>query len=121
MAAAARLGPYGWLPQVFQSELLYRFSDPLFFLPLSILVIAVGWRYRARKRSLYLGIPMLGILPVVFNGAVYYYRELLSNLGDWAVITLGFLPAIYLFAGTIIFLFLASLIILASQHGEAAR
>jgi lipopolysaccharide export LptBFGC system permease protein LptF len=116
LAAANKMGNSGYLPQVFQAEMLYRFSDPLFFLPMAILAIVIGWRQRSLKKSLALGIPMLVVLPIVFNGLVFYYRLLLSNLGIVAVVALGFTTAIYLFVIGIVLFFILSLIILAAQH-----
>ncbi|GHV91148.1 hypothetical protein AGMMS50268_16510 [Spirochaetia bacterium] len=47
--AAKNLGPYGYIPQVFESEAIYRLCEPLIFLPVAILVIVIGWRFRAKK------------------------------------------------------------------------
>ena len=116
LAAVSLVGQYGYLPQVFQAELLYRFSDPLFFLPIVIFTLVIGWRFRASKKFPYLGIPMLFLLPVVFNGIVYYYRLLLNNMGIWAVLNIGFTAALYLFPALIVLVFILAMVILASQH-----
>jgi hypothetical protein len=114
--AAETLGSCGYLPQVFEAELLERFIRPLLLLPLGILVIAIGWQYRALKRPRYMGIPMLGILPVVFKGLIHFCRDVLDNLGIWAVVTFGFTIAAILFATAIVISLVLSLIILASRH-----
>jgi len=49
--AADNLSSCGYLPQVFEAELLERFIRPLFLLPLGIFAIAFGWRSRQRRDS----------------------------------------------------------------------
>ena len=115
--AAENLGDCGYLPQVFEAELLERFVKPLFLLPLGIFAIGLGWQYRALKRPRYIVIPMLGILPLIFNGAVNFSRSWLNNLGIWAVVSFGFTTAAILFAVGIVILLVLSLIMLASKHG----
>jgi len=115
--AARNLGNAGYQSQVFEAELLRRFIEPLFLLPLGIFAIVIGWRYRALKRARYMAIPMLGILPVVFNGVEYFCRGWLNNLGIWAVVSLGFTTAALVFGIGILVLFVLSLILLAAQHG----
>jgi hypothetical protein len=112
---AQSLGFCGYLPQVFEAELLERFIRPLFLLPLGILVIAFGWQFRALKRPRYMAIPMLGILPVVFNGSVHFSRSWLHDLGIWAVVSFGFNSAAIFFGAGILVLLILSLIILAAK------
>jgi hypothetical protein len=114
--AAKDLAPCGYLPEVFESELLQRFIKPLFLLPLGIFAVAIGWRYRTVKRARYIAIPMLGILPVVFNGAIYFGRGWLGDLGILAVVSFGFNTAAIIFGAGIMLLFVISLIMLAAQH-----
>jgi len=108
---------YGYLPQIFQAELINRFADPVLFLPLLILVLAMAWRFRAMKKPRYIWFPMLGILPVVFNGLFNFVINCFNNIAVWAVVSLGFSAAIIAFAAGALILFLLSLIILAAQHG----
>jgi len=112
---ADNLGSCGYLPQVFEAELLERFIRPLFLLPLGILVVAFGWRLRALKRPRYMAVPMLGILPIVFNGSVHFSRSWLHDLGIWAVVSFGFNNAAIFFGAGILVLFIFSLIILAAK------
>jgi hypothetical protein len=114
--AAKNLAACGYLPEVFESELLQRFIKPLFLLPLGIFAIALGWRYRTLKRARYMAIPMLGILPVVFNGAVYFGRSWLDDLGILAVVSFGFTTTAIFFGVGIVVLFVVSLIMLAANH-----
>ncbi|GHV67987.1 hypothetical protein AGMMS49928_06310 [Spirochaetia bacterium] len=117
LEAEKRLGDFGFVPQVFQAEIIYRFCEPVFFLPITILIILLGWRFRAKTKPRYSGGPMLLILPVVFYGMVHIYRSCLNNLAIWSVVSFGYIPSLILFvSGTIIF-FVLSLILLSSQHG----
>ncbi|MCL2130720.1 MAG: hypothetical protein FWH35_10270 [Treponema sp.] len=115
--AAIGLVNCGYQSQVFEAELIRRFVEPLFLLPLGIFAIVLGWRYRALKRARYIAIPMLGILPVVFNGVVHFCRGWLNNLGIWAVVSVGFINSAIFFGIGIIVLLVLSLITLAAQHG----
>ena len=117
MKAADGLEPYGYQPQVFEAELIRRFADTILILPLGIFAIVIGWRYRALKRPRYMAIPMLGILPMVFNGFIHFCRGWMSDLGILAVVSLGFTAAALAFAVGIFILFVLSLIVLAAQHG----
>jgi len=115
-AAAVNLAACGYLPEVFEAELLQRFVKPLFLLPLGILAVALGWRYRAVKRARFIAIPMLAVLPVVFNGAVYFGRGWLNDLGILSIITFGFNTTAIIFGAGIVVLFIFSLILLAANH-----
>jgi hypothetical protein len=115
--AAKSLETYGYIPQVFLSEIIYRLSEPLFLLPAAILAIIIGWRFRPLKRPRYAMTPMLFVLPLVFNGLVYFYRYILNILGIWTVLSLGFSAALLIYAAGAGILFVLSLVLLASQRG----
>jgi hypothetical protein len=115
--AAKNLKASGYLPAVFEAELLQRFVKPMFLLPLSILAIAFGWQYRALKRPRYMRIPMLAVLPVVFYGAEQFSRSVLNELGIWAVVSVGFSAAALFFGIGFAVLLVLSLIVLASKRG----
>jgi hypothetical protein len=109
---------YGYIPQVFQAEIIRRIAEPVILLPMTILAIVIGWRFRAKKAPKYLGFPMLLIIPLVFNGVVHLIRGLTGILGLWLLLSRGFSFAITVFvAGSALF-FILSLIILAFQRGE---
>ena len=116
-SAAKIIGAVGYVPQVFEAEILNRFGAVLFFLPMAIIAIIIGWRYRAKSRARYLFIPLLPILPIVFNGLTYLYRAVLNTLGIWLVLALGFSAALGVFIAVIAVSFIVSLIVLAAQHG----
>jgi lipopolysaccharide export LptBFGC system permease protein LptF len=115
--ASKKLAPAGYIPQVFEAELLNRISFPLFFLPMMIFSIIIGWRFRAKKRPRSIFIPMLPVMPLIFYGLTLLYRNLLNSLGIWAVISLGFPFALGIFIAGIAVIFVLSLIFLAAQRG----
>jgi hypothetical protein len=115
--SSKKLEPYGYIPQVFQSEIIYRLSEPLFLLPMAILAIIIGWRFRALKRPRYALVPMFFVLPLVFNGVVYFYRYILNILGIWTVLSLGFSAALLIYTAGAGILFVLSLVLLAVQRG----
>jgi hypothetical protein len=117
LVAEQKLGAYGHVPQVFQAEIIYRVSEPAFFLPMSILSIIIGWRYRARRRPRYTSYLMLALLPLVFNGIVHLYRSYLNTLAIWLVISFGFPQALLLFGVGIFVIFVLMFVGLAAQHG----
>jgi hypothetical protein len=114
--SSKNLEPYGYIPQVFQTELIYRLSEPLFLLPMAVLAIIIGWHFRSLKRSRYAVLPMLFVLPLVFNGAVYFYRHILNILGIWTVLSLGFSAALLIYTAAAGILFVLSLVLLAVQR-----
>jgi len=114
--ASRTLSSLGYVPEIFQAEILNRLGSALFFLPMAIFMIIVGWRYRTRVKPRYLFILMLPILPVVFNGFVYLYRSLFNTLGIWLVLSVGFTTALILYIVTLVIFLFISLISLAAQH-----
>jgi hypothetical protein len=116
-SASKIIGEEGYIPQVFEAEILNRLGAALFFLPMTIAAIIIGWRYRARRRPRYLFVVMLPVLPLVFAGFVHLYRSVLNMLGITLIIGLGFSAALAIFIAAMAALFVLSLIILAAQHG----
>jgi hypothetical protein len=117
LAMAEDSGNYGRIPQVYQAEIVRRIAEPLALLPLSILAIIIGWRFRAVSKPKFLGFPMLGIIPLVFSGAAQLVRWLFGVLAPALLLSLGYAPAIGIFIGGSLILFIVSLIGLAAQHG----
>jgi hypothetical protein len=112
-----RLGSRGHIPELFQAEALRRLSAPLIFLPFAIGAIIIGWRLRALRRPRYTGIPMLGIIPVVFSVLAFAVRSVVQDLGSLLVLTLPFSLALGIFIAGALVSFIITLIILAGQHG----
>jgi hypothetical protein len=117
LRVSQQFSAYGFIPETFRAEILYRFSDVAVFLSLAILGIVLGWRFRSQITIKLLWVPMLGILPVIVNGVVQLYRIILSNVSILVVVSLGYFTAIIVFVIITISLLILSLITLASQHG----
>jgi len=116
-AAAKIAGGTGYIPQVYESEILGRLGKCLFFLPMSIIAIIIGWRFRSKNRPRYLFVPMLPVLPLVFNGLAQAYSSGISVIATTLVLAVGFSMALTIFIICLVVTFLLSLILLASQHG----
>ncbi|MDR2597786.1 MAG: hypothetical protein LBC76_10775 [Treponema sp.] len=114
--AAVKFGNAGYVYQIFQAEILNRLSSTLFFLPMAILVIVLGWRYRIKSKSRYIFVIMLPVLPVVFHGLVFLYRSVFNTAGIWLILTVGFVPALIVFIAVMALILFISLITLAAQH-----
>ena len=107
----------GYIPQVFEAEILNRLGASLFFLPMSVVAILIGWRFRARRRSHYLFVLLLPVLPLVFNGLVHLCKTGLGIIGTSLILAVGFSAALTLFIIILALSFLLSLISLAAQQG----
>ncbi|MDR1250312.1 MAG: hypothetical protein LBK63_13555 [Treponema sp.] len=117
LAMSRDFGNYGYIPQVFQAEIIRRIFGPMTLLPFSILIIIIGWRFRAKTRPKFLGFTMLALIPLVFNGGIQLIRRVFSILGLGLLLYLGYSPAIAVVIGGSLLLFILALICLASQHG----
>jgi hypothetical protein len=110
-------GNYGYIPQVFQAEIIRRISVPLTLLPLSILAIVTGWRFRAQTKPGFLAYPMLALIPLVFNGAAQLIQGFFNMLGLALLLSAGFSLAVGVIIGGYLIFFILTMIILAAQHG----
>ena len=108
-------GNAGYVPEVFQAEILNRFGA-MFFLPMAIFVIMLGWRFRPKGKQRYFFVLLFPVLPVVFYWVVLLYRFILNNLGILLTISVGFTAAAVVFAILFCASFLGSLIMLAAQR-----
>jgi len=114
--ASRKVENLGYVSQIFQAEILNRLGSALFFLPMAIFVIILGWRYRAKKKPRYLFVLLLPILPIVFHGFVFMYRSVINICGIWLVLSFGFTIALIVLIASLGVLLFLSLIILAAQH-----
>jgi hypothetical protein len=115
-AAAQRLPDYGFIPEIFFVLELRSITEPLLLLPLSIFAIILGWRYRVQTRRIrYVFVPMLVVLPAVFNTLVHLFRHLSNSFAVWAVLSFGLPVAIALSIGIAAALFIIAVIALAFQ------
>jgi hypothetical protein len=115
-AAEQNLGAYGYIPELFRAQVITRIAEPLFFLPLFILILVAAWRFRPRKQPRYLAIPMLVIMPVVFFAWTTMYRSLIDALGIGMALTLSFTASMLILGIAVSVFFFLSLIILVSQR-----
>jgi hypothetical protein len=115
-AGSRSLSPYGYIPQVFEAEIIYRLCEPLFFLPMAVIIIIIGWRFRALAHAHYVFVPMLFILPLVFYELLYFYRHILNILGIYSVLNLGFSLTLIIYCISAGILFVLSLVAFSSQH-----
>ena len=108
---------FGYLKESFRAEIFRRLGNAVFFLPMAVLALILGWRYRARKKPRYVYVPMLVLLPVVFYGAVHFYRNIINNLSVWLSLSMGLQAALVCLCAGAFVLFILALILLAAQHG----
>jgi hypothetical protein len=116
-SASKTIGTAGYIPHAFNVEILNRLGAVLFFLPLTIAALIIGWRFRAKNRPRYLFIPMLAVLPIVFHGVTRLYQTIFANLGIWLILSLDFSWALTIFIASAAALFVFLLIALAAQRG----
>ncbi|MDR1231193.1 MAG: hypothetical protein LBK61_07310 [Spirochaetaceae bacterium] len=115
-AAGDRLADYGFVPEAFSVLEIRSISEPLMLLPLSVLAIIIGWRYRVKdRRARYVLVPMLIVLPIVFNTLVHLCRHLTNLLAIWAVLSVSLTAAIAISVGLTAGLFIIAIIGLAYQ------
>ena len=115
-AAADIAGDTGYIPEVFQAEILNRLGACLFFLPLAVVIIIIGWNFRAKYQPRYLFVISIPVLPLVFNGLIYLYRIVLNTVGIFLIYNFGFSFALTACIAILSLSFLISLIALAAQH-----
>lgn len=115
--AKERFGEYGYITKVFEAELIYRLGEPVAMLSLVMVVIVIGWRFRSLTRPKFVGIPMLLILPMVFNGWVFCFRKIFNLLSISSVITFTFFTAVIVFGVGLLCSFILCLIMISAQHG----
>jgi hypothetical protein len=107
----------GYIPQVYDAEILNRFGSCLFFMPMAIIAIAMGWYFRAKRRPRYLFVPLLPVFPLVFNGIVFLYRLSLSVVSTSLLLAVGFSTTFTLLIVFLAVSFFFSIIILVKQRG----
>jgi len=115
-AASEKLDNEGYIKQIFQAEILNRLGAVMFFLPMSIFVIVIAWRYRAKEKPRYLFVLLLPILPIVFHGLVFLYRSVINTFGIWLVLSLGFSAALVILIVAVAITLFVSLVSLSAQH-----
>ncbi|MDR2659865.1 MAG: hypothetical protein LBC27_07760 [Spirochaetaceae bacterium] len=112
---ASRLGSYGYIPEVYQAEIIYIISESLLFLPMIIFSLTIGWNLRGKKHSSSMLLPMFIALPIVLSRLINVLREVVNMAGIFTLLSLGFTAALLLSFATAFLLFVLGLVLLASQ------
>jgi len=115
-AAASIAGETGYIPEVFEAEILNRLGACLFFLPMAVIVLIVGWNLRAKSNPRYLFVLSIPVLPLIFHGLTYLYRAVLNTVGIFLIYNFSFSLALTVFVAILAVSFVLSLIALAAQH-----
>ena len=115
-AASGIAGEMGYIPEVFEAEILNRLGSCLFFLPMAVLAIVIGWCHRAKRYPRYFFVLLFPVLPIVFNALVHLYRVVLNSVGITLIINLGFSLALTVLIVILSVSFIFSLILLAAQR-----
>jgi hypothetical protein len=116
-AAEKKAAALGAVPEVYRAEALRRLCEPVFFLPLSVMALFLGWSFRARKKPRYVYVPMLPALPAVLSIAVLFCRNALADLSVILALSFAFRTALIIVVASSAVFFLAALVLLAAQHG----
>ena len=106
----------GYIPQVFQAEIINRLSSSLLFLPLTFLTISIGWSLRTRRRSRFMFLIMLPALPLVFLSIIQMFQNILNITGISLVLTFSFSTALTIFIVFLTASTVGSLIYLAGRR-----
>ncbi|MDR0558249.1 MAG: hypothetical protein LBG43_10380 [Treponema sp.] len=114
--AGGTFSEYGYIEQVFHVEIMYRIFSLMVFLPTTVVAIVSGWRLRAKKKPFFIGLPMLFVLPVVFQVVIQLYQNFLNALCIWSVASLGFTMSMVVFTLGTAPLFFLSLLLAAFQR-----
>jgi hypothetical protein len=113
---ADRLALYGYVPEVYQAEIVNSIVEPLLFLPLMVFSLIIGWKLRGRKHYSLAVFPMAFALPIVLNGLVSILRSVVNISNIFVVLSLGFTAALAIgFAATFV-LFVLGIVILSTQR-----
>jgi hypothetical protein len=115
-AAASIAGETGYIPEVFEAEILNRLGACLFFLPMAVIALIIGWSLRAKYSPRYFFVLSIPVLPLVFHGLTYLYRTVLNTVGISLIYNFGFSSALTVFIVILSISFVLSLIALAAQH-----
>jgi hypothetical protein len=116
LSLAKRLASYGYVPEVYQAEIVNSVVEPLLFLPLMIFSLILGWKLRGRKHYSLAIFPMLFALPLVFNGLIHVLRSVVNICGIFMVLSLGFTAALVIGSVAAFLLFVLGIMLLAAQR-----
>ena len=113
---AGRLASYGYVPEVYQAQIVNSILQPLLFLPLMIFSLVIGWKLRGRKHYSLAVFPMVFALPLVLNGLISILRSAVNIFCIFMVLSLGFAAALAIGFVSAFALFVLGIVILAAQR-----
>ncbi|MDR0409307.1 MAG: hypothetical protein LBH18_02790 [Spirochaetaceae bacterium] len=120
---ANRLASYGYVPEVYQAEIIYIVSEPLFFFPLAIFSLVISWNLRGRSRAgaksrgrvSFVVYPMLIALPFALNWIIHMMRGVMNMFGIFTLLSFGFWTGMLISLATAFTLFALGIVIMAAQ------
>jgi hypothetical protein len=112
---ASNLPAYGYVPEVYLTQVINKIMEPMLFLPLMMFSLTLGWAFRGKKHLSFSVYPMFILLPIVLNELILMFRGVSEILCAFAVLTFGFTATLLLSFATVFALFVMSVVILAFQ------
>ncbi|MDR1363138.1 MAG: hypothetical protein LBJ35_03700 [Spirochaetaceae bacterium] len=113
---ARNLASYGYVPEVYQAEIIYIISEPLLFLPLTIFSLIAGWNLRGKSRSTLALYPMFIALPFVLNGLIHILRGVANMFCIFTLLSFGFTPALLISFAAAFLLFILGIVLISAQR-----
>jgi hypothetical protein len=111
-----RLSTYGYMPQVYEAEIVCAVMEPLLFLPLMMFALVAGWQLRGKKRRSLAILPMFFLMPFLLNILVQTLRSVVNSCGIFMVMSFGFSAALVAGFAAAFLLFALGAIVLAAQR-----
>ncbi|MDR1256331.1 MAG: hypothetical protein LBJ86_01110, partial [Spirochaetaceae bacterium] len=111
-----RLAAYGYLPEVYQAEIVRAVMEPLLFLPLMMFSLVAGWQMRGKKRHSLAILPMFFLMPFLLNSLVQMMRTAVNSCGIFAVLSFGFSATLAAGFAAAFLLFALGAVVLAAQR-----
>jgi hypothetical protein len=115
-ALSKRLSTYGYMPQVYEAEIVCAVMEPLLFLPLMMFALVAGWQLRGKKRRSQAILPMFFLMPFLLNVLVQILRSVVNSCGIFTVMSFGFSAALASGFAAAFLLFALGAIVLAAQR-----
>ncbi|MDR2803320.1 MAG: hypothetical protein LBB22_03400 [Treponema sp.] len=115
-ALASRMENYGYVPEVYQAEIINSVIQPLLFLPLMMFSLTIGWILRCKKHRSFSILPMFILMPVILTVLINLLRDIVSNSCVFAVVSFGFSTALAIGFAAAMLLFVLGIVCLAAQR-----
>jgi hypothetical protein len=115
-ALASRMENYGYVPEVYQAEIINSVVQPLLFLPLMMFSLTIGWILRCKNHRSFSILPMFILMPVILTALINLLRDIVSNSCVFVVVSFGFSAALAIGFAAAMFLFVLGIVCLAAQR-----